>query len=786
MSDRERAPRTTRLLAWVIAGVLRHRSVALISVAIAVAAAGLGLARLQVDFSSTAFYGDASAAAQRLVDHRASWGADDDTLLVLIEPSDADDPAGVLSRERLDAIAGLSRALADASQVEQVVSIATLTLPLPPQLGSASASATFPSVAAGLGLAQLDPAQRRALLERMPFVPTLLSADGSVTVIMVELSFSTDDVLRARSVVDELEALIASHQAKQGNQPLAEVGLIWQIAGVPAVRAGFMGLVVRDQLLLVPLTLLVIGLALFVVFRRLHGVVIPAIAAGLPTLMLVGIMGWTGEGLGLLNQAYFSLLPVIVVADAIHLLARYHEERRAGADSRDQAIVRAGSRVGVACLLTSLTTATGFASLALADMPILRGFGLYAALGVVLAFVTVIVLVPMLLTFVRDDRHPPPLPGLRWVDAVVGLAIRRPWAVVIGSVGLMLLALVPASRVEIDNQISGLLEPTHPTSVASETVDERLGGVLGLELELRAPPGVDLREPQLLAAIHGFELWLAEQAGVRTVEGVASIVAGAGELLGEPTTVPSSRAAIDARLAAVAAYAPLDRFVRDSGQHLRIHAGMPDFGGQKFVAIADRAEAELARRLAAVPGGEQVQAYATGTALLAYRGVNAITNDVRDSFVLVFAVIVGVIAVLFRSLWPALIGLLPNGAPLLLGYAMLGVLGQVLDPLAAVILTLALGIAVDDTLHIMVRTREELRDGSNLETALRRAVGHTGRAVLVTSVVIVGGLSLEMLSSFPPMQLLGLLGGGVIGFAVVLDLLLLPALIVLSRGRGLS
>ncbi|KIG16776.1 membrane protein [Enhygromyxa salina] len=780
MSDRERATRSSRLLAWVIAGVLRHRKLALIGVVITVAAAALGLTRLQVDFSSTAFYGDASAAAQRLADHHANWGADDDTLLVLIEPSAAHDPAGVLSGERLEVIAALDRALAGASQVDEVVSIATLALPLPPAVPGPPGDAAFPSVAAALGLAALEPAPRRALLERMPFVPTLLSADGGLTVIAVELSFSTDDVLRARSVVDELEVVLASH-----DQALAKVGLTRQIAGVPAVRAGFMGLVVRDQLVLVPLTLLVIAGALFVVFRRLHGVVIPALAAGLPTLMLVGIMGWTGEGLGLLNQAYFTLLPVIAVADAIHLLARYHEERRAGGHTQDQAIVRAGSRVGVACLLTSLTTATGFASLALADMPILRGFGLYAALGVVLAFVTVIVLVPLLLTFVEDDRHPPPLPGLRWVDVVVGFAIRRPGVVLISSLAVVLLALLPASRVQIDNQISGLLEPTHPTSVASKTVDEQLGGVLGLEFELRAPAGVDLRDPELLAAIHGFELWLAKQDGVRVVQGLASIVAGTGELLGEPNQVPGSREQIDARIATIAAYAPLDRLERDDGQHLRIHAGMPDIGGQRFVVVAEQAEHELERRLAAVPGGAQVQAYATGTALLAYRGVNGITKDVRDSFVLVFAVIIGVIALLFRSLWPALIGVLPNGAPLLLGYAMLGVLGQVLDPLAAVILTLALGIAVDDTLHIMVRTREELRDGAELEPALRRAIGHTGRAVLVTSVVIVGGLSLEMLSSFPPMQLLGLLGGGVIAFAVVMDLLLLPALIVLVRGRGL-
>jgi len=764
----------TRVLARLIATILRHRSAGLIGVALVVFVAALGLVRLRVDFSSTAFYGDDSEAAQRLADFQASWGVDDDALLILIHPINPD-PDGVLTDARLAAIAELAHALERGEQVVAVTSVATTPLPRP-RLG--------PGPLTPIDLASLIAAAptldaRSALLERLPTVPTLLAADGSEALIVVQLAFSSDDVMRTQAAVDALEPLLRAHDPK-----LEALGLTRELAGIPAIRAGFFTLLVHDQAIFIPLALALIGLALLFIFRRLHGVLIPATAAAAATLCLVGLMAWFGEPVGLLNQAYFTLLPVIIVADAIHMVARFHEQRRRGA-AVEPAIIIAGSRVGLACLLTTVTTGAGFASLLLADMPILRSFGLYAAVGVSLGFVMVIVLVPLLLSFVNDQRSAPALPGLAPVDALVRLAITRPKLILAATFVTLALAMIPAQRVEIDNTLTGLLDADHPTSIASRRVDAKLGGVLGLEFQIHAPVGLDLRDPAVLAALHGFERWLAEQPEVRAVEGLATIVAGTGELFGGPATIPATRSAIDARLDAIAPFAPLDRYMRDHGRSLRIHAGLPDAGGRGFVEFAERAEAELTRRLAAPNLPPQVRAHATGTPLLAYAGVNRITADLRTSFALVFVVVLGLIALLFRSLWPALVGLVPNGLPLVLGYATIGLVGQVLDPLAAVILTLALGVAVDDTLHIMVRTREELREGLPLNEALTRAIRQAGRAVVVTSFVIAGGLSLNLMSSFPPLQMLGLLGAVVISLAVVTDLLVLPALIVLARGRGL-
>lgn len=776
MPEPEQPTPASRVLARVIAAVLRRRVLATVVVALVVVVALLGLARLRVNFSSTAFYGDASEAATRLVAFQDRWGADDSTLLVLVHADDHGEPGALLSSEGLEAIAALGDALGDAPQVAAVSSIASVTLPAP---GPDQRAITFPDLAEQLGLASQTPAARRALLERLPIVPTLLSADGSATVLVVELAFSSDDIARTEAAVAELELILDAH-----DDELAARGLTRELAGVPAIRAAFFELIIHDQTIFVPATLLIIAVALALVFRRVHGVVIPALAAGLPTAMLVGIMGWAGEPIGLLNQVYFTLLPVIAVADAIHMVARFHEQRRADPKLEPHAaIVGACSQVGVACLLTSLTTAAGFASLAVAEMPILRSFGLWAALGVVLAFMTGIVVVPLMLSLVDAEREPPAARGLGPIDRGVRAALKRPRVVVALTLALLGLALIPASRVEVDNTLSALIEAEHPVSVASRRVDDEFGGVLGLELELVAPPGVDLRAPEHLRVVHGFEGWLAAQPEVRAVEGLATLVAELGPLRAGARAIPDARVEVDARLALIEAHGEgLRALVSDDGRRLRIHAGMPDDGGAHFIDFAGRAEAELRARLGP---DTAISADATGTALLAYRGVNGITAGLRDSFALVFIVVLGTIAVLFRSAWPAVIAILPNFAPLLLGYAALGLLARVLDPLAAVILTLALGIAVDDTLHVLVRVREELGAGRSLDAAVAGAIHHSGMAVAITSLVIVGGLLLDLGSSFPALQLLGLLGSITIGLALVANLVVLPALVVLLRGRGL-
>ncbi len=724
------------------AAVLRRRGLTLALVLLAMAASLGSALRIQLNFSSTAFYGGDDPQAAALAAFVERWGSDDSTLYVLAET----EAPGVLDTGPLLALEQLREALAAEPGVVEVLDIDTVTPSLGP--GDVPLRTSFET-----SDARTHDVLRGVMLSS-PVVPRLLSADGTRTVVAIRLHRSSDDVQAIAPLVERLDAVVTRTSGYGG--------LRLQIAGVPAIRASFYELAIGDQLTLGPVVGAALALLLWLSFRRLHGVVIPLTLTAVPIAGLVGLMAATDEPVGLLNQAYFTLLPVIAVADAVHLVARMHQAlRQQDADPRDRAqrrraVLTACDRVGSACLLTSVTTGLGFASLSLSTMPMLRHFGLYAAVGIVLAYAALLLLGPLLLDTIRTP--PPPrsssmLRLARWSAHRV-----RPPVVVLACVALAALAIGGGRLVVVDNHLSALLSPEHPVRQASARMDQHLGGTLALEIELTAEES--WLEGSGLAAVKEFERWAAEQPSVRTVLG-PGVVHWLTPTVGPvPPEVEQLRA----------------RVVDDSGRRARVSVLTPDIGGQAFAALADRVQ----HQAATLPG----EAVITGTPLLAYRGVNRIAHELRQSLAGVALVVTLAIAVLLRSVRLSLLALIPNVMPLALAYAGLGILGIELDPLAAVILCVALSIAVDDSLHLLAHLRDEQARGAPFPDALERAVAHSGHAALITSVALTAGLAVNLASSFPPLSLLGGLGASAIAMAWLFDVLVLPGLLRLVLDRS--
>ncbi len=715
--------------------VLRHRRLVAVVVVVLSLAAAAGLSRMRIELSSKAFYGDGDSATATLDAFVARWGPDDATLVVL---GVADD--GVLTRERLDAVRALAVALRAQPDVVRVDAITD-----------------HPASAA---IADGSSAARPALMSA-PLVPLLLSADGRRTAIAVRLAFSSDDLPRTTQAVDSITALVLAHRGAPG--------LHWHVGGLPAVRAAFAAATLDDQRVLVPACLVVVVVVLGLAFRRAYQVVVPLVLALLPTAMTLGLMGWSGVPLGLLSQGYLLLLPVIAIADGIHLVSRTGDlAREAGPGaSRESIIVEACRHTGLACLLTSTTTAIGFISLFASEMPMLRSFGLWAAIGVMLAYGVLLVLGPLLLARVRDLE--PAARGGRLgdrLDHATAIGRRRP--VVVLAVAAVVTTAVGwwARTVPVDNRLSDLLDADHPVTRVGAEIDAELGGVLSLELELRGAPG-HFDAPWAIRALAELEDWAAAQAEVRVVLGPATALRAAGATPGNDTQ------AVRSGWWRLTAMGLRDDLLADDASAARVSIRVPDLGGLTFAEFATRVTAR-AEQL------EGVEVVVTGTTSLAYEGVNRIAGALRRSLLGAIVVITIVMAVVFASMRIALVSLVPNIIPLVLGYAAIAWVQGRFDPLGGVVLAVALGIAVDDTIHLISRARQAHAEGEEPAAALATAVSKTGSACTITSVVLAAGLGLFALSSFPPLRLLGTLGATVIVLALICDLWILPAAMMLG------
>ncbi len=758
--------------------VLSNRLAVAVGMLLMMVAAASGAVRLQADFSAMAFFGGGDPAIDTLVEFKERWGQDDAVILVVVT-ADPGAPQDLLTGPRLRAIHDLVERL-EADRGVAAVHALTTTALLRDEPGVIDVAPIIERLPDGDDLGDL----RARILADDLLVPNFVSVDGSAASIAVELDVNPDNIGELRPAVISLREVLAQWRADGGQ------GLSLATAGIPAVRTDFFQLIMADQLTNVPLLMAVLALLLLVIFRKLHGALIPGVAALVPAIMVFGVMGWRGEPIGILNQSYFTLLPVIAVADAIHMVSRFHEEVRRRVkpgetpdhDTRTQAIRTAMAAVGGACLLTSLTTAVGFASLSAASMPILRGFGLYAALGIVFAYATVLVLIPLMLSLSRGPvpeagRHDQPTTVDRFLLACADVSIVRPWLVV-GLFGVLLLGSLWFARlVVVDNTLTGLISPDHETSVAGRLADDRLGGILGAEVDLAGPPG-SMLEPKTLQALERISAWAHEQPEVRAVVGPSTWVSLLNEALTGRTGIPATRPAV-AQLMLLAEGDPrLSQMMSTDRDRGRLTVRTRDDGGNAFEAFVSRLKSQVQTQLA----GTGVSGEVTGTPYVAYRGINGVTSDLRDSLAAAFVAITIIIALLFQSVRMALLALVPNAMPLVVGYGLMGLMGWELDPTPAVVFTIALGIAVDDTIHLVVRIREERQAGRGLHQAIREALLHSGRAVTMTTVLLCIGFGLNTLSSFPSMQILGILGAVVIGVALLGDLFLLPALLVLAGG----
>lgn len=761
-------------------GLLRHRLI--FAAGFSALSLGLlaGMLHLRVDFSARAFFGSDDPSLGALDEFRAAWGPDDGAVLIAAETREG----SILTRERLEALADLGARLEATDGIRRVTGVWNLRLPVD-EAGALAFRSALERMRARPGAEDRVAAE---LLQDPLLVPLVISSDGRYAAVAAELGVDPDDIGAVRPRVRAIEEILAAAEGQHG--------LTYHLAGQPVVRAGLLELILRDQVVFVPLSFLVMAVLLALLFRRFHGVFLPLLAAALPSSLVMGVMGYLGEPIGVVNQVYFTLLPVIAVSGGVHFLSRYYEEaHRLGASEdtllphdRHTAILHAVRFVGGACLFSALTTAIGLLSLQLSGMHVLRSFGLYSAVGVTLAFLTLVILVPLILSVTRGrvpdpDRERRELVISRLLGRMADLSLEHPRAAVVACLAVLAFGLWQGRAVVVDNTLTGMLRDDHPAARANRVVDEHLSGVISLEIEVRGPPGA-LDDPAVLRALDEVEEKARGYAGVRAVQGPPDVLRRANRAVAGEDRLPEERE-INAQLAFLAGDSDVFKLFLDEDRGRgRVSIRTRDMGGAAF----SRLEGDVRRDLAAAferhqLAGKGLSFVVTGTAAASYHGVNRLADDLRSSILTAFVIIFGVIVVVFRSVRIGLLAVLPNSVPLVLGYGLLGLLGWPLEPGPAVVFTVALGIAVDDTIHLLARTLEEQSQGRDLKEAVREAIVRSGRPVIITTVILVAGFGVNVLSGFPTNAKVGALGAFVLTCALLGDLFVLPAMLVLFGDR---
>ncbi len=635
---------------------------------------------------------------------------------------------------------------------------------------------------------------------------SMVSADGRVVLVVAQLVPNTEDAATRedlRGEIDRRLARVPGVERFAGGQggaarrleiakQLSMTELIERCVevGFPpaAVHAGGFTVAMhfllqegaRNLEVMFPLTTLLIVLSLVWLMRRPLDVILPLLCVGPAVVCTMGLGGMVFDRLSIISTISPVMVLVVGVSDVVHLVTQFRHERARGL-GLDDAICVAFRQVGAACALTSLTTFIGFGSMWFLPLPPSRELGVFAAIGVVMAFALSFLLTPVLLSFTAEGSvaaAPARQPGARLtalLERLAGFVNRRAKAVTLAGMVVTVVVAGAVSQVQVENGLVQKLARDHPMRRSAAVMTQALGGGAQLEILVDSGAAGGLKDPAVLA---GLDAVLRKAAGADDTGEATSyvdVIRRIHAILG-----PEGAARLPTDRALVAQYLLL--FEMQGGDdlapvmdHTRRHARaflrLGDLTAEEVVALARRIDRWGVEHL---PAGASLET--SGLGLLAARFGPRAKDSALRGFAIAMLLIAVLLGLLFRSVKVGVLSIVPNMLPVAFGVTMVAAFYEQVDLDTLNFLAICLGIAVDDTIHFLARFRLERARGLDRPEAVRATMLEAGHGIVRTSVVLTAGFAVSIAADYMPVSSGGAVLCATLVAAVCADLTLVPAM----------
>jgi len=580
---------------------------------------------------------------------------------------------------------------------------------------------------------------------------------------------------------DELAGRLEDLSARQDFEELHVLG---KILG----QQSYIEVLKREFLKFMLISICIVVVFLWFSYRSIWGIVIPLLTVLLAIVGSLGIMELSGSYLNMMTTLLPVIMLVVGMSDVIHLISKYLEELRKGRE-KTEALKRMVKKVGMATLLTSLTTALGFITLIGVKMKPVQSFGIFTAVGVVLAFVLSVFFITaifMIIPVPKISRRKVSGKSWEWSLArVFNLLLRNRKLVYAFYFLLTLVSIYGAFQIKFDYYLMQDLSEDHPLMQESRYF-EQFGGVRPFEMAILPKAAYQISDHEVMLEMEKIAKYLQNDFGVNQLLSPSYPIQYLNKSLRndriEYFKVPESKKRynyLQKQLNSSSLSSDLDELIAQNGKMGRISGRMIDPGSYAMV----EKRAELEQFMTANINMDILDYRLTGTPVVIDKGGRQISKTIILGLFTAFALIALSMGLLFKSLKMAFLSLVPNIFPILLTAGFIGYSGIDLNMTTAIVFTIAFGIAVDDTIHFLSRYRQELQMGRKNLLAVRRTFISTGKAISLTTIVLLGGFVSLLFSDFLSTFYIGLFVSMTLIFALVTDLSLLP-LLMLNRAQS--
>ncbi|EGQ7793403.1 MMPL family transporter [Vibrio parahaemolyticus] len=603
----------------------------------------------------------------------------------------------------------------------------------------------------------------------------LVSEKGDVTVVNITVQLpEMDKTAEVEEVVSSINAMIDRYQR-------AYPDVTFHKAGIIAMNHAFMTAAQDDSSTLVPTMLVVILVFLTIMLRSILSVIATLIVIIGSVMATMGISGWSGMFLSTATVNVPTLIMTLAVADCVHVIATMRQSMKNGF-TKAQSIERSIALNFVPILITSVTTAIGFLMMNMSDSPVLRDFGNLSALGVMVACFLSVTLLPALLKLLpihvkmetsQDQKHV--------MDRLGDFVVSQRRALLPLSVVVIVVcaSLVPLNKVN-DESVE-YFGQRNEFRQAADFMEERISGMTNISIAIKTNESQGIAAPDFLNTIGEFSSWLRGQPETDHVATLADVYKRLNKNMhGDDEayySLPQERELAAQYLLLYEMSLPygldLNNQINVDKSSIKMVLTVANLGSVELVDLENRIYQWFAEH------APQYQVVASSPSLMFAHIGETNMASMLSTLPITLILISALLIFALRSVRLGLISLMPNIAPAVIGFGLWALISGEINLGLSVVVTLTLGIVVDDAVHFLSKYQRSRREGQTAEQAVRYAFHTVGRALWITTVVLVAGFSVLAMSSFRLNADMGQLSAIVIFIALVVDFLFLPTLLML-------
>ncbi|HBC3371651.1 TPA: MMPL family transporter [Vibrio parahaemolyticus] len=603
----------------------------------------------------------------------------------------------------------------------------------------------------------------------------LVSEKGDVTVVNITVQLpEMDKTAEVEEVVSSINAMIDRYQR-------AYPDVTFHKAGIIAMNHAFMTAAQDDSSTLVPTMLVVILVFLTIMLRSILSVIATLIVIIGSVMATMGISGWAGMFLSTATVNVPTLIMTLAVADCVHVIATMRQSMKNGF-TKAQSIERSIALNFVPILITSVTTAIGFLMMNMSDSPVLRDFGNLSALGVMVACFLSVTLLPALLKLLpihvkmetsQDQKHV--------MDHLGDFVVSQRRALLPLSVVVIVVcaSLIPLNKVN-DESVE-YFGQRNEFRQAADFMEERISGMTNISIAIKTNESQGIAAPDFLNTIGEFSSWLRDQPETDHVATLADVYKRLNKNMhGDDEayySLPQARELAAQYLLLYEMSLPygldLNNQINVDKSSIKMVLTVANLGSVELVDLENRIYQWFAEH------APQYQVVASSPSLMFAHIGETNMASMLSTLPITLVLISALLIFALRSVRLGLISLMPNIAPAVIGFGLWALISGEINLGLSVVVTLTLGIVVDDAVHFLSKYQRARREGQIAEQAVRYAFHTVGRALWITTVVLVAGFSVLAMSSFRLNADMGQLSAIVIFIALVVDFLFLPTLLML-------